>query len=91
MGYRMALSFKNNKRDNDLLEVINSKRDKSNFIKDAIEFFIKYENVMFAKQPNFVGVDINNKIEDFDKEEEKEIEIEKVNINAALTFMSKDD
>lgn len=89
MGYRMALSFKNNKRDNDLLEVINSKRDKSNFIKDAIEFFIKYENVMFTKQPNFVGVDINNKIEDFDKEEEKEIE--KVNINAALTFMSKDD
>lgn len=81
MGYRMALSFKNNKRDIDLLEVINSKRDKSNFIKDAIEFFIKYENSTLPSKIN------NIDITDSDIEQPKET----VNVSSALTFMKADE
>lgn len=37
---RINVSFKNNERDEKLLKYIKSKNDKSNFIKDCIEFYI---------------------------------------------------
>lgn len=37
---RINVSFKNNERDEKLLNYIRSKNDKSNFIKDCIEFYL---------------------------------------------------
>lgn len=78
MGYKMALSFKNNKRDNDLVDIIKIQRDKSNFIKDAVEFYIKYSN--------------SNLQENLNSSNELPIQNEKKeNVKAALQFMSLDD
>lgn len=82
MGHKMALSFKNNKRDNDLLKVINKQRDKSNFIKDAIEFFIKYGKSNISE----INIEKNqNKIINENQDNKKE------NIKVALQFMKLDD
>lgn len=37
---RVNVSFKNNQRDDELLKLVKSKNDKSNFIKECIEFYI---------------------------------------------------
>lgn len=37
---RINVSFKQNERDQNLLAVINSKNDKSAFIKECIEFYL---------------------------------------------------
>lgn len=37
---RINVSFKNNERDDKLLKFVRSKNDKSNFIKDCIEFYL---------------------------------------------------
>lgn len=42
---RINVSFKNNERDEKLLNYIKSKNDKSNFIKDCIEFYINNNSV----------------------------------------------
>ena len=42
---RINVSFKNNERDEKLLKYIKSKNDKSNFIKDCIEFYINNNSV----------------------------------------------
>lgn len=42
---RVNVSFKNNERDNMLLTYVKSKNDKSNFIKDCIEFYINNNSV----------------------------------------------
>lgn len=38
----MCISFKNTDEDNMIFDIINSKRDKSSFIKDAILFYIEH-------------------------------------------------
>jgi hypothetical protein len=39
MAKRIAISFKENKRDEKLLSIVKSKHDQSAYIKDAIEAF----------------------------------------------------
>lgn len=47
---RIQVSFKKNSRDSELLDLINSKNDKSNFIKDCIEFYINNNKSTGTKQ-----------------------------------------
>ncbi len=54
---RINLSFKNNERDQKLLTIINSKNDKSAFIKDCIEFYLSYNSV-----DNTVNNSIDNSV-----------------------------
>ena len=42
---RINVSFKNNERDEKLLNYVRSKNDKSNFIKDCIEFYLNNNSV----------------------------------------------
>lgn len=39
---RVTVSFKQTTRDLKLFEIINNKEEKSDFIKDAVEFYLKY-------------------------------------------------
>lgn len=85
MGQKMALSFKNNERDLQLYEIIKKQRDKSNFIKDAIEFYVNYINKGKIEE-NSIYTNTNSNINT-----NTNTNIEKTNISAALSFMNLDD
>lgn len=52
MSERIHVSFKKNKRDMYLYNEVQSKNDKSDFIKDCIEFKLKYEKAILYFQKN---------------------------------------
>lgn len=79
MNYRICLSFKKTKRDLLLLNEVNKQEDKSIFIKNAIEFYLKNKDKVFLKHSIKNQEDINNK--------ENEISKSNKNIKAALSFM----
>jgi len=54
---RVNVSFKNNERDQNLLSIINSKNDKSAFIKECIEFYLNNNRVI-----NSTNNQVNNSV-----------------------------
>lgn len=52
MSDRIQVSFKNNERDGNLYDEVCKHNDKSNYIKDCIEFTLKYEKVITYFQEN---------------------------------------
>lgn len=73
MGLRVEISFKKSPRDLNLYNIIQQKGDKSNFIKDAVEFYLDY---------------LNNKkilVRNVDKDESKD----DIDVSAVFSFINK--
>lgn len=57
MSRKIPLSFKDTTRDSWLYDVINKQGDKSNFIKDAVEFYLNQNEMKKFKKARLIEED----------------------------------
>lgn len=57
MSRKIPLSFKDTTRDSWLYNVINKQGDKSNFIKDAVEFYLNQNEMKKFKKARLIEED----------------------------------